>query len=132
MAREKPIRKGKIYCTPSCGMRCTYQQYKYSRDRAKKIKDILGKGWRIHVRHNHGWRASVLSKDGWWEIWRYGEGFIADISDIQKQRHTRWSGGGRTPKSAMKKALSNARCELTPLVGAVKEAAKALDKKINF
>ena len=51
----KPVRKGKIYCSPACGIDCTYVEYLNAVKGAKSLEKELGDGWTGTVWENMGW-----------------------------------------------------------------------------
>lgn len=64
----KPVRSGRIYCSPACGGKCTRPAYNNAMKRAKALakkcaKQVGGK-WLIDVWENLGWHYRVALKDG--------------------------------------------------------------------
>lgn len=57
----KPIRKGRTYCSPACGCKCTYEDYKKARKLALDTRKVMynPKGWKIRVWENAGWHSSL-------------------------------------------------------------------------
>lgn len=58
-ASGKPVRKGKIYCSPRCGAGCTHADYIAAKDAAARLIIRLGKGWKARVWENLGWHWMV-------------------------------------------------------------------------
>ena len=65
----KPILRGKIYCSPRCGMGCTTRMYRLAVKRSQALAKRLGKGWKTEVWENLGWHYCV--KKGKLEITGY-------------------------------------------------------------
>lgn len=115
-----PIRRGPFYWSPSCGGRCSYEQY-VSAIRAAEaaLKRMNSDGWKIHVHENMGW---------FWELQRgggkltlaggqlpYGDdpskGFNAMLSNLPGAGDYNWHSTRRfdDPNQAVKHIITNAR-----------------------
>lgn len=56
----EPVRTAKGgYCSPACGRGCTYEEYKYARQRARTLAQRLGENWKPRVWENLGWYYAV-------------------------------------------------------------------------
>jgi hypothetical protein len=49
------LQPGGVYCSPSCGCRCTWADFEWATAQAKVLAERLGDGWRPHVHENGGW-----------------------------------------------------------------------------
>ena len=59
----KPVHRGKIYCSPRCGGKCTHAAFlKATRD-AEALAKRVGDGWKPRVWENLGWHYSI-QKEG--------------------------------------------------------------------
>ena len=74
-----PIRSGNTYCSPRCGMGCTYDAYIKATNSAmalaKRCEKEIGGVWEKRVHENLGWHWSVVQKKTNIEI-QYG-GYLA-------------------------------------------------------
>ena len=94
-----PIRRGKLYCSPRCGCRCTYAQFQQATKSAKALAKKLGPQWQINVWENCGWHWQVFC--GVVEILPdKPSGFSCWI-----QTTPQFIDCGRTPEFAFKNAL---------------------------
>ena len=59
----KPRRKGKIYCSPACGCKCTHAAYLHAKEASKAARKELGKGWKANVFETCGWHWNVQLND---------------------------------------------------------------------
>lgn len=81
----KPVRKGRLYCAPACGRGCTKQEHNRAIYQARKLRDRMGKRWRINIWENMGWHYRVISPCG--RIYLH-PGYIAFLGEPN-------AGGGR-------------------------------------
>lgn len=73
-----PVRNGNRYCSPLCGMGCTWDQYQSANRRASELCDQLGAlEWTPHVWENLGWHYAATKEfsNGWTiRVNDYGDG----------------------------------------------------------
>ncbi len=95
-----PVRRGKFYCSPSCGYHCTFADFEKAKERATRLARLMGPGWNTHVWENLGWHYSVIIS--------YAS-IIESRMDGQAQYHAnianRFTAWGNTPRKAFSKAL---------------------------
>lgn len=88
----KPVRSGKIYCSPACGGGCTHERYLLAKQRANDTAKLLGKGWKPVVHENLGWHASVTN--GLIQVSIYADHYGAILAG-------HWVGHGKTAQAAI-------------------------------
>lgn len=105
---HEPVLKGRIYCSPFCGGKCTLAAFKIATKSADKLVELLGsEHWKPRVWENLGWHWSAMSKDGWWQIHPIG-GYTAFLTLDNKSGHGgTWTESGKTPQEAIKNALAS-------------------------
>lgn len=54
-----PIRKGRYYCSPACGGKCTHKDYRIAKEEAASAVKLLGPKWKSRVWENLGWHWEV-------------------------------------------------------------------------
>ena len=60
-----PIRRGAIYCSPACGHRCTFTEYKKAHIEATECLALMKtRGWDIRVWENLGWHCGLENAKG--------------------------------------------------------------------
>ena len=69
VSRRTPVRDGDRYCSPACGLGCTWDAYLRATSAANDLCSMLGEGWKPVVWENLGWhyraeRGSVTV--GYW------------------------------------------------------------------
>jgi hypothetical protein len=81
-----PVRNGNTYCSPACGLGCTYKEFTIATEKAKSLKERcereIGGEWDVRIHENLGWHWSVFHKASRIEI-HYG-GYLSkgDYFDI--------------------------------------------------
>lgn len=55
-----PKRRGKIYCSPACGLGCTHAEFMTATRKAKALVKRLGAGWKPRVWENLGWHYEAV------------------------------------------------------------------------
>jgi hypothetical protein len=108
---QGPERKGKLYCSPWCGMGCTFAAFEKATDAADALAKQLGEGWEPHVWENMGWhyradRGEMLS------LYTHGP---TDFTCYFNTRNTQFIGGGITPELAVGDASDKAHAMLDQL-----------------
>lgn len=58
--RWDPVRDGDRYCSPGCGCKCTYEDYRAACQGATELCLQLGRGWSPYVWENGGWHYKAL------------------------------------------------------------------------
>ena len=56
---RKPVRNGQIYCSPDCGMGCTYVAYLHATKDTENLVKALGAGWEGDTFENMGWHTAA-------------------------------------------------------------------------
>lgn len=107
---DKPVRKGDLYCSPSCGGKCTWAEYqraqRRSRTLAASLRKRYGGKWDPRVWENLGWHYAVVSHQGVITVSPYLTGEkIVGYSALIGQK---WSSIAATPKTAIREALKAA------------------------
>ena len=108
--RWKPVKRGKTYCSPACGMGCTEAAHCKAVNESKALAKRMGKGWRPKVWENLGWHYVVQKgkPDG-----IFGNGHIeitppsvpGDIYTAWIQTHPQFIVSHKDPKIALSKAI---------------------------
>ena len=111
-ASWKPIRKGNIYCSSSCGGRCTYAAFKKATKQAKNLAKIMGNGFKHNVWENLGWHYNIISKCKMLTIHQYSDIYFTAYLNSVPNHGGRWVSSGITPQLAMKKVLALAQNEV--------------------
>lgn len=79
-----PVRRGKTFCSPACGGKCTKAAHDEAQRKAKELAARLGPGWRPRVWENLDW---------YWDV-RYvfpdGELKVRDESRYKGPRYSAW------------------------------------------
>jgi hypothetical protein len=125
----KPVRHGVIYCSPACGLGCTFEEHQEAELDALKLAnrlsavdtDVKGGRWKVRVWENLGWHYSV-SKGS---VSVHEHGFYTAYFNVAGPwggNHVRVAG---TPELAIKRLLNDVREQLKPMV----KLAKRLEKK---
>lgn len=61
----KPVRRGRIYCAPACGGRCTHADCLAAHREAKAlVARMKSRGWKIRVWENIGWHWCIYHGEG--------------------------------------------------------------------
>lgn len=60
----RPVRRGKIYCAPACGVDCTLEDYTAALRNGAKLARALGPGWKPRVWENCGWHFEAIHATG--------------------------------------------------------------------
>lgn len=61
----KPIRRGKVYCSPACGGGCTHAAYVKANKDAAMVRLTMRhpRNWKVHIWENLGWHWCVQAFD---------------------------------------------------------------------
>lgn len=54
-----PVLRGRFYCSPRCGCKCTKAAYDTATKKSQELADRLGDGWAPHTWENGGWHWEV-------------------------------------------------------------------------
>ena len=57
----KPVLRGKTFCSPACGFKCTKAEHDLLMNIGFRIVSELGKGWTIRLFEGAGWHLEVIS-----------------------------------------------------------------------
>lgn len=104
--RRTPIRRGKTYCSPRCGMGCTWEAFQEAGRKAEALVALcaaegLGE-WRAEVWENLGWHYKVMDATGALKIHpRSGVEGYAAYAGAPGSAGGRWTGVGATPRAAL-------------------------------
>jgi hypothetical protein len=64
MSNWKPVRRGALYCSPSCGGNCTHAAYLKAHKEAEDcLRQMKTGGWSIRVHENLGWHWDLTHTD---------------------------------------------------------------------
>ncbi len=108
----EPIRKGEIYCSPSCGGKCTWSAFKRAHANGKALAKRLGNGWKVRVWENLGWHWEVTNKV--LRVSRSDNSYSCMI-----EPHYAWFGYPKhasTPESAIKATVEMVKHEIDAVV----------------
>lgn len=128
MARDKrwtPVRRGALYCSPGCGLPCTWADFKRAARGAAALAEHLGPGWKPRVWENLGWHFEAV----------LGEGHL-NVSPSLRGRSRRYTAylsrtpgpGGHwvehrsTARAAVRAVIDQAEAEAFTILGVVAEA----------
>lgn len=107
LSRE-PIRSGPIYCSPSCGLKCTWAAYEKAVADSSDLAKDLGEGWEPRVWENLGWHYAVKTLDGRVNLHPGGvapqTGRVVSYSAFVSPRPSiggKWSATASTPAEAL-------------------------------
>lgn len=127
--RWTPVRKGKIYCSPGCGLGCTHKSFLKVTSATEALVEELQRGT-----HSTAWRARVWDNLGW-----YGTAAldvkgldvtvsqsVGDHSEFLRSYACLINGCGRsiytsheTPLGAYQSAIASLREQICTLVNAL-------------
>lgn len=113
----KPIRRGARYCSPACGFNCTWEQYQLVKTQATSLAAGMGRGWKTKVWENTRWHYCVISPCGRIKLHPYHDldgkttGCTAFLGEPGSGGGP-WAEHGRTPQTAMRKVIREAKVEL--------------------
>jgi hypothetical protein len=106
-----PVRRGKIYCAPACGARCTWKEHEDAKSKAAKLARRLDRetgheGWRPRVWENFGWHYQVIDSSGLWKVnvSRFGKSYFAFLGP--KSGGGYWAEPGGTALEAIKNTIA--------------------------
>lgn len=97
MKRWKPIRKGKLFCSPECGGNCTHAAYRRAVSESKDLAKKLGPEWVTRVWENLGWHWRV--ERGAFNVRLHEPEYMAEFYDRATGRQ--WLHLGKTPEAAI-------------------------------
>lgn len=69
-----PVRRGHLYCSPSCGGGCTHEAYLTAKLKAERLARQCGNGWKPRVWENLGWHYAATSRGNHVKVHPYGRG----------------------------------------------------------
>ena len=113
----KPRRRGKIYCSPACGAKCTWEQYQEMKRLGEKMRLSMRnpKLWRIHIHENLRWHVCLehIPTNGYLTVYPgFGRSYHTLLSLIMSHAGDMdWSNDKsfRTPQKAVDYILDLAR-----------------------
>ncbi len=68
LRRWVPVHQGDTYCSPGCGVGCTWASYVEARDKATRLAAEMGPDWKPRVWENLGWYWSAVGPEAHVEI----------------------------------------------------------------
>ena len=101
-----PIRRGHTFCSPACGVGCTWEAHQRAQRRAADLVTALP-GWTSRVWENVGWHAAAKSPDGFYKV-HSRRGSFTCLLGTDPVGGT-WVGRGQTPAEAIEDARAKAR-----------------------
>lgn len=114
----EPVRRGRFYCSPGCGARCTIFQFDHAGILANQTAMRLGKNWKPRVHENMGWFAGVVDETGCWHVsvneLQGNISFTAFLGDGNGPGG-KWAESADTPEEAIEKVRKAASRELKRL-----------------
>ena len=120
-----PRRKGKIYCSPSCGGGCTHAAYLLACSEANACAKLLGPSWTARVYENLGWWWSVSSACKRVTVSRREDGqYDANLSE--EGPGGRWTSDSGTAQGAVRNVVEEMRRELAPFADLLKNGVAPL------
>lgn len=102
----EPVRRGRIFCAPACGAKCTWKAHQAAKRAAAKAAAALGPGWAPRVWENLGWHWSVNDVTGYVKVHPMGDG--AFTAFVGEGLGGRWTVDAPTVEGAV--AAARARC----------------------
>lgn len=118
----KPVRRGRIYCAPACGMGCTVQAFRSVHRSANTLAKKMGKGWKPYVWENMGWHYSVvIDKCAVHPPHSQGQTYWASVYVA-----TQFTARHKDPRKAFKIALAAADLEFESVKASRANLAKVL------
>lgn len=60
--RWTPVLKGKTFCSPACGCKCSKAAFDAATDGARTLVNQLGSGWEPRVWENGGWHFEAAKR----------------------------------------------------------------------
>jgi hypothetical protein len=112
-----PVKKGNIYCSPTCGRGCTMSEFNRATKAAEALVKSLGKGWEPRVWENLGWHYAVDKQFTSIHPPHPSGGKYTAYLNAKKQ----FIHSAKTPVAAYKGALKKARDFLAELTENIKE-----------
>lgn len=110
--RNKPIRRGRIYCAPFCGGECTHKAFVRATKEAKTLAKRMGPGWVARVWENLGWHYSVEKGCASIVPARRGSATGGVWKDVDYtcyfNSHKQYLGDAKSPTTALHLALKGA------------------------
>jgi hypothetical protein len=114
----KPVRDGEVYCSPSCGGQCKWNDFILANQKAAALAASLGPNWKPHVHENLGWHWCARSEFGHakvYESYNKCSSTTIDYNCLLGEDDSpggKWVGWGKTPQDAVKAALKKAYQEM--------------------
>lgn len=127
----KPVRDGDKYCSPACGMGCTYAEYLATVNNANFAAEMAGKGWKTDIWENLGWHYQIIDKTGHLKV-------TVDTSGISYLYHAYlgdkdsaggyWVASNRSFTKAIEEVYQQAKDQILRLAKAANIEIKIIDK----
>jgi hypothetical protein len=124
----RPVRRGRVYCSPGCGSECTRASFVACTRRAKALCARLGDGWTPNVSENMGWHYSAVSACGRVKVHANLRSTYKSLDGGEVYSYTaflgspgpggKWAEHGRTPEEAIRATYAVARRDLDK-IGAI-------------
>lgn len=122
-ARWKPVRRGRIYCSPACGGDCTLAVFRAATAAAEKLAVKLGEGWEPRVWENLGWHWEVLRGEIAVRFMPFSRVYVASFGSLEAGLYA--SAEHRLPREAVRlviaKQLARAALLFASIAAAVAE-----------
>ena len=114
---RQPRLHGKIFCSPACGLDCTFAAFKEANEKANlladELEDVLGGYWIPEVWENCGWNYKVVSRCGTLKVHPANDSYLAFLGP--ESLGGRWSEFGSTPCEAVNNVTQRAKREATEI-----------------
>lgn len=124
--RWTPVLKGKVFCSPGCGAKCTKAQHDAMLKLARKIAKQLGMGWEGTVRENCHWYPVIVDASKRWKVYvNFSNGKIVDYAAFLNEPDAiggMWAEHGVTPYMAVKHTRAAAKAAIARLQAIVEGA----------
>jgi hypothetical protein len=114
---RKPERIGDTYCSPTCGMGCTYDEYEKATNDAKALARKMGRRWMIFVWENLGWHYQVVHDSYNFNIRKSSKDFVCSFKNTLSITN-------KNPILAFKDMLKEIEGERDELNGVIDDANK--------
>lgn len=105
-----PVHKGKYYCSPACGGKCTWDSYQHAKRRGSALAKSLGWNWTYQVTENlGGWSHCAVDDSRQLSVAPNGLRYhaILNISGFGG-----WDAVGNTPRKAVQQVLLKAKADM--------------------
>lgn len=109
---RKPVLRGKIYCAPFCGAKCTKAAFDKATKEAKALAKQLGKGWKPCVWENMGWHWAVVNESKSMKLYKDLD-YVGYSAWLEPEKHLgigfQWIRNGKTPEQAVLNVITEFR-----------------------